>query len=182
MAFNPSKVTVRRARAEAVHDPDVASAAGLRSKGGVVAPTVKAVSRVLEALYPREDLYLDTDTGLMRFGDVEGPAVLTELIGELEVITGLGGWYEKRALVEACVYRRTRSPHADRLISVPKDLPRAGLSPWTSRMIDPELADEALRLMVFGYVLRALTPGAKFDYATIIAGPEGVGKTTFVSM
>lgn len=181
MAFNPAKVTVKRARAEAVHDPQVATAANLRAKGGVVAPTVKAVSRLLEALYPLEELFLDTDTGLMRFGDVEGPAVLTELIRELETITGLSGWYEKRTMVEACIYRRTRSPHADRLIAVPKDLPPAALTPWTSRMADPEFADEVLRMMVFGYVLRGFKPGTKFDYAAILTGPEGVGKTTFIS-
>ena len=180
MAFNPSKVTVKRARAEAVHDPEVASAVGLRAKGGVAAPTVKAVSRLLDHVYPIEELFLDTDTGLMQFGDVVGGAALTELIRELETITGLGGWYEKRALVDDCVRRRTRSRHAARLISVPKDLPRADLSPWTSRMIDPEFADEALRLMVYGYTQRAFRPGSKFDHVVIIAGPEGVGKTTLI--
>lgn len=180
MAFNPAKVTVKRARAEAVHDPELASAAGLRAKGGVAAPTVKAVSRLLDQAYPIEELFLDIDTGLMRFGDATGPAALTELIRELEIITGLGGWYEKRTMVEDCVRRRTRSPHAERLVAIPKDLPRADLSPWTDRMIDPEFADEALRLMVYGYTLRAFRPGAKFDYVAIMAGPEGTGKTTFI--
>ncbi|OBA67744.1 VapE domain-containing protein [Gordonia sp. 852002-10350_SCH5691597] len=181
MAFNPSMVTVKRARAAVTHDPEAASAAGLRSKSGLAAPTVKAVSRLLDRLYPITDLYLDTDTGLMQLGDVVGPAALTELIRELEIITELGGWYEKRNLVEDCVRRRTRSPHAERLIAVPKDLPVADLSPWTSRMRDPEFADEALRLMVYGYVSRGFRPGAKFDYIIVITGPEGVGKTTLLS-
>lgn len=178
MAFNPSKVTVRLARPEAVYDEDAAKAAGLKVSNGVVAPTVAAVTRLLEQRYSREDLYLDSDTGLMVFGDVVGAEALTDLIKELEVVTRAGGWYEKRGLVADVITRRPRSPHAARLIEIPKDLPVADLSPWTELTEDPAFTDEALRLMVYGYTLRAFRPGSKFDYTIIMAGNEGIGKTT----
>ncbi|WP_270484904.1 VapE domain-containing protein [Gordonia jacobaea] len=181
MAFNPAKVTVKRARAEVTYDPDAAAAAGLKSSRGVVSPTVKAVTALLSQQYLLTELFLNADTGLIEFGEIIGAEAITELIRELEIITGLSGWYEKRQLVLDVVTRRARSPHADRLIEVPKDLPVADLSPWTERCLDPAFADEAIRMMVYGYVSRAFRPGTKFDYVIVLTGPEGVGKTTLLS-
>ncbi|MFC3243254.1 hypothetical protein ACFOJ6_13845 [Gordonia humi] len=126
---------------------------------------------------PRDDLFYDIDLEHIQFGDMVGLEATTALTSELEVITGKAGWYEKRALVyDVIESTRRRSPHAAMLLAVPKDLPVADLAPWTSRFVDPEFADEAIRLMVHGYVLRGLEPGSKFDYAGILVGPPGHGQ------
>lgn len=39
----------------------------------------------------------------------------------------------------------------------------------------------AFRVWLFGAVARAYKPGTKFDYAIVFAGPQGVGKSTFLS-
>ncbi|NDK90391.1 hypothetical protein GYA93_12500 [Gordonia desulfuricans] len=179
MAFNPAKITVKRARAEAVYNPDAVTAAGLRVSGAEIKPTVQAVAKLLDALYPRDDLFYDTDLGHIQFGDLVGLEATTALIRELEIITGKAGWYEKKSMVyDVIESTRRRSPHAAMLLSVPKDLPVADLTPWTSRFADPAFTDEAIRLMVHGYVQRGLEPGAKFDYAGVLVGPQGTGKTT----
>lgn len=179
MAFNPAKITVKRARAEAVYNLDAVAAAGLRVSGAEIKPTVQAVAKLLDALYPRDDLFYDTDLGHIQFGDLVGLEATTALIRELEIITGKAGWYEKKSMVyDVIESTRRRSPHAAMLLSVPKDLPVADLAPWTSRFADPAFADEAIRLMMHGYVLRGLEPGSKFDYAGVLVGPQGTGKTT----
>lgn len=40
---------------------------------------------------------------------------------------------------------------------------------------------EALKVWMFGAVARAYTPGVKFDYMIVLAGPQGIGKSTFLS-
>ncbi|MFC3243253.1 hypothetical protein ACFOJ6_13840 [Gordonia humi] len=52
MAFNPAKITIKRARAEAVYNPDAVTAAGLRVSGAEIKPTIHAVAKLLDALYP----------------------------------------------------------------------------------------------------------------------------------
>lgn len=39
----------------------------------------------------------------------------------------------------------------------------------------------AFRVWLFGAVARAYRPGTKFDYAIVFAGPQGCGKSTFLS-
>ena len=36
-----------------------------------------------------------------------------------------------------------------------------------------------MRLFMFGAIARIYTPGVKFDFCMILAGPQGVGKSTF---
>lgn len=180
MAFNPAAVQLKRARTSPDYDPEAAAAAGLGSKGGEVKPTVRAVSALLAAHYSLADLYRDTDSDCFVLGETTGQDAIIELIRELETLTRLTGWYEKRTLVEAAVRLRPRSPHAAWLTGIPANLPSADLTPWTERMKDPAFADEAIRLMMLGYFTRALRPGSKFDYALILLGPQGTGKTTFM--
>lgn len=42
-----------------------------------------------------------------------------------------------------------------------------------------EYCASVMRLFMFGAIARVYTPGAKFDYCMILAGPQGVGKSTF---
>lgn len=44
-----------------------------------------------------------------------------------------------------------------------------------------EYTAAVLRIFLLGAVSRVYRPGTKFDYAMILAGPQGVGKSTFLS-
>lgn len=46
---------------------------------------------------------------------------------------------------------------------------------------DSEYTAAVLRVFLLGAVSRVYTPGTKFDYAMILAGPQGAGKSTFLS-
>lgn len=179
MAFNPKKVTVRTARPAPVFNSAALSAAGLRSVKGVVQPTLSATRKLLGALYSTDDLHLNTDNQEVSFGTAHGEDAIPQLISELEVITGVRGWYEKAGMVEDAVRLRHYSPHAAKIMAVSKTLPLADLSPWTELTMDPAFTDEAIRMMMYGYVQRAFRPGSKFDYAIILVGRQGIGKTTF---
>lgn len=56
------------------------------------------------------------------------------------------------------------------------------LKTWGSEYFDtsvPAWANEWGRIMMTGWGLRLIAPGAKCDYAFIIVGAQGIGKTTF---
>ena len=42
-----------------------------------------------------------------------------------------------------------------------------------------EYTATVMRLFMFGAIARIYTPGVKFDFCMILAGPQGVGKSTF---
>lgn len=44
-----------------------------------------------------------------------------------------------------------------------------------------EYTSAVMRVFLFGAVARVYRPGIKFDYCMILAGPQGVGKSTFLS-
>lgn len=180
MAFNPTQVIAKKAHRAAAYDPAALESAGLHVKSGAVRPTITGISRLLRRLYGFDELCFNTDVSEIQFGDDHGDDAITQLIQDLETITGVIGWHEKKSMIEDAVRLRHRSPHADFIMKVPKDLPRADLSPWTSRAADPEFADEAIRMMAYGYVARAFKPGFKFDYAIFLVGRQGIGKTTLL--
>lgn len=44
---------------------------------------------------------------------------------------------------------------------------------------DSEYTSAVMRLFLFGAIARVYEPGVKFDYCLILAGPQGLGKSTF---
>lgn len=56
------------------------------------------------------------------------------------------------------------------------------LDTWGSEYFDtnwPEYANEWGRILITGMTLRILQPGTKFDYACMLVGAQGIGKSTF---
>lgn len=47
---------------------------------------------------------------------------------------------------------------------------------------DSLYAAEALRMKLMASIARVETPGCKFDYAIILEGPQGIGKSTFIKL
>jgi len=47
---------------------------------------------------------------------------------------------------------------------------------------DSEYAAEAFRMKLMASIARVETPGCKFDYAIILEGPQGIGKSTFIKL
>lgn len=57
-----------------------------------------------------------------------------------------------------------------------------GLLPQYLGVEDTEYSYQVLRLWMLGAVARVYEPGCKFDYTMILAGPQGLGKSTFLKM
>jgi len=56
------------------------------------------------------------------------------------------------------------------------------LATWGSQYFDsdwPEYTNEWGRILMTGFALRLITPGTKVDKVCILAGPQGIGKSTF---
>lgn len=47
---------------------------------------------------------------------------------------------------------------------------------------DSEYTHEVMKLFMLGAVARVFQPGCKFDYTTILQGPQGIGKSTFLKL
>lgn len=56
------------------------------------------------------------------------------------------------------------------------------LATWASQYLTTDFAaytNDWGRILITGMTLRILEPGTKFDYACVLAGPQGIGKSTF---
>lgn len=134
----------------------------------------------------KEHVYYDRRLGLIMDGapasidDLESQAIayvqreLVYAYPASKVLTGLRMWLQeiqrnKHDLVQDMLRRQ-----------VWDKVPR--LDNWGSKHFEtdfPEYADDWGRILITGLALRILEPGTKCDQACILAGAQGIGKSTF---
>ena len=120
-----------------------------------------------------------------KFGD---RAVTDEdYIGLTAYLEHAYGLTVKERVIDGCVFvckKNERNPVTDWLDSLEWDgEPRVG-----KMVVDALGAEDSAynreveRLFMLGAVTRAYEPGAKFDYMPVLVGPQGIGKSRYVSL
>jgi len=119
----------------------------------------------------------------------EGERAITDedYIGLVAYLEQYYGLTAKERIIDACIFacrQNERNPVTEWLDSLVWDgEPRVGtMVTATLGAEDNEYNREVERLFMLGAVSRAYEPGCKFDYMPVLVGPQGIGKSRYVSL